>query len=486
LELYEKSAHELSEMLKNKKCSAVELTESVFKRISDVEEKVDAYLTICKDTALEEAKKVDEKLSIGEKLHPLAGIPIGIKDNISTKGIKTTCASKMLGEYVPPFDASVMNKIKSADMVITGKLNMDEFAMGSSTENSYFKTTKNPYDLSRIPGGSSGGSAAAVAAGEAVVSLGSDTGGSIRQPAAYCGVVGLKPTYGSVSRYGLVAFASSLDQIGPIGRNVTDVAMLQSVICGHDKMDATSKNIEYPDFTKSLSSNVKGLKIGIPKEYFGKGIDSSVKTSVMNAVKELENNGAVVKEISLPSTDYAINAYYILSSAEASSNLARFDGVKYGYRTENYNGLVDMYEKTRSEGFGDEVKRRIMLGTFVLSSGYYDAYYKKAKLLQKKISDEFNGAFSDVDIIATPTTPSAAFKIGENIGDPLKMYATDICTVTINIAGLPAVSLPCGKDNGMPVGMQFIANKFNEQTLLNAAFGYEQIVGGFNSVAAIK
>ncbi len=486
MELYEKSAHELSEMLKNKKCSAVELTESVFKRISDVEEKVDAYLTICKDTALEEAKKVDEKLSIGEKLHPLAGIPIGIKDNISTKGIKTTCASKMLGEYVPPFDASVMNKIKSADMVITGKLNMDEFAMGSSTENSYFKTTKNPYDLSRIPGGSSGGSAAAVAAGEAVVSLGSDTGGSIRQPAAYCGVVGLKPTYGSVSRYGLVAFASSLDQIGPIGRNVTDVAMLQSVICGHDKMDATSKNIEYPDFTKSLSSNVKGLKIGIPKEYFGKGIDSSVKTSVMNAVKELENNGAVVKEISLPSTDYAINAYYILSSAEASSNLARFDGVKYGYRTENYNGLVDMYEKTRSEGFGDEVKRRIMLGTFVLSSGYYDAYYKKAKLLQKKISDEFNGAFSDVDIIATPTTPSAAFKIGENIGDPLKMYATDICTVTINIAGLPAVSLPCGKDNGMPVGMQFIANKFNEQTLLNAAFGYEQIVGGFNSVAAIK
>ena len=486
MELYEKSAHELSEMLRNKKCSAVELTESVFKRISDVEEKVDAYLTICKDTALENAEKVDEKLSVGENLHPLAGIPIGIKDNISTKGIKTTCASKMLGEYVPPFDASVMNKIKGADMVITGKLNMDEFAMGSSTENSYFKTTKNPYDLSRIPGGSSGGSAAAVAAGEAVVSLGSDTGGSIRQPAAYCGVVGLKPTYGSVSRYGLVAFASSLDQIGPIGRNVTDVAMLQSLICGHDKMDATSKNIEYPDFTKSLSSNVKGLKIGIPKEYFGKGIDASVKTSVMNAVKELEKNGAVVKEISLPSTDYAINAYYILSSAEASSNLARFDGVKYGYRTENYDGLVDMYEKTRSEGFGDEVKRRIMLGTFVLSSGYYDAYYKKAKLLQKKISDEFNGAFGDVDIIATPTTPSVAFKIGENIGDPLKMYATDICTVTINIAGLPAVSLPCGKDNGMPVGMQLIANKFNEQTLLNAAFGYEQIVGGFNSVAAIK
>lgn len=486
MELYEKSAHELSEMLRNKKCSAVELTESVFKRISDVEEKVDAYLTICKDTALEDAKKIDEKLSKGENLHPLAGIPIGIKDNISTKGIKTTCASKMLGEYVPPFDASVMNKIKGADMVITGKLNMDEFAMGSSTENSYFKTTKNPYDLSRIPGGSSGGSAAAVAAGEAVVSLGSDTGGSIRQPAAYCGVVGLKPTYGSVSRYGLVAFASSLDQIGPIGRNVTDVAMLQSLICGHDKMDATSKNIEYPDYTKSLSSNIKGLKIGIPKEYFGKGIDASVKTSVMNAVKELENNGAVVKEISLPSTDYAINAYYILSSAEASSNLARFDGVKYGYRAENYDGLVDMYEKTRSEGFGDEVKRRIMLGTFVLSSGYYDAYYKKAKLLQKKISDEFNGAFSDVDIIATPTTPSVAFKIGENIGDPIKMYATDICTVTINIAGLPAVSLPCGKDNGMPVGMQFIANKFNEQTLLNAAFGYEQIVGGFNSVPTIK
>lgn len=486
MELYTKSAYELSEMLKNKECSAVELASSVFDRIESVDEKIMAYLTLSKENALENAKNVDLKISKNEKIHPLAGIPIGIKDNISTKGLRTTCASKMLENYVPPFDAFVVNKLKSADMTILGKLNMDEFAMGSSTENSHFKITKNPYDLTRIPGGSSGGSAAAVSAGEAIVALGSDTGGSIRQPAAYCGVVGLKPTYGSVSRYGLVAFASSLDQIGPIGRNVTDVTMLQSLICGKDNMDATSRNIEYPDYKKDLKSNIKGLKIGIPKEYFGKGIDDSVKNAVMSAVKELENNGAIVKQISLPSTDYAINAYYILSSAEASSNLARFDGVRYGYRASDYDGLVDMYEKTRSEGFGKEVKRRIMLGTFVLSSGYYDAYYKKAKRLQLQIAEEFNNAFSDVDVIATPTTPSTAFKIGENIGDPLKMYATDICTVTINIAGLPAISIPCGKENNMPIGMQFIANKFNEQTLLNTAYGYEQIVGGFNSVPIIK
>ena len=482
MELFKKSAYELSSMLKKKECSALELTESIYKRINDVESKVDAYLTLCEDQAIEKAKLVDEAIASGKELHPLAGIPIAIKDNISTKGIKTTCASKMLGNYVPPFNATVINKINSADMIITGKLNMDEFAMGSSTENSYFKTTKNPHDFSRIPGGSSGGSAAAVAACEAIVSLGSDTGGSIRQPAAYCGVVGLKPTYGSVSRYGLVAFASSLDQIGPIGRNVTDVAMLQSLICGHDKMDATSKNIEYNNYANNLTSNLSGLKIGIPKEYFGEGIEPAIKEAVMSAVKIMENSGAVVKQITLPSTDYALNSYYILSSAEASSNLARFDGVKYGYRTEKYENLIDMYEKTRSEGFGDEVKRRIMLGTFVLSSGYYDAYYKKAKLLQRKISQEFTTAFDDVDVIVTPTVPSTAFKIGENIGDPLKMYATDICTVTINIAGLPAISVPCGMDKDMPIGMQMIANKFNEQTLLNAAFGYEQLVGGFNQM----
>lgn len=482
VELFEKSAHELSQMLKNKECSSVEITESVFKRIEETESRVDAYLTLNKENALNKASEVDKKLSAGENLSPLAGIPIGIKDNISTKGIRTTCASRMLSEYVPPFDAFVMNKVNEADMVVTGKLNMDEFAMGSSTENSYFKKTHNPFDLDRIPGGSSGGSAAAVASCEAVVSLGSDTGGSIRQPAAYCGVVGLKPTYGSVSRYGLVAFASSLDQIGPLGRNVTDVAMLQSIICGHDAMDATSRVREYPDFAKDLKSNLSGLKVGIPDEYFGDGIDSSVKEAVMNAVSEMERAGAQVKKISLPSTKYALNSYYVISSAEASSNLARFDGVKYGYRAAEYDGLNDMYERTRSEGFGDEVKRRIMLGTFVLSSGYYDAYYKKAKLLQRKISAEFDTAFAEADIIVTPTVPSKAFKIGENISDPLKMYATDICTVTINIAGLPAISVPCGTDSGMPLGMQIIGNKFCEQTLLNAAYGYEQLIGGFPSV----
>lgn len=480
--LYEKSAAELSEMLGKKEISAKELTESVFDRIEAVEDKVCAYVTLDKENALAQAAEADKKRAAGEELSPLAGIPIGIKDNISTKGLKTTCASRMLENYEPPFDASVMTKLRAADAVVTGKLNMDEFAMGSSTETSYFKKTRNPFDLERIPGGSSGGSAAAVAACEAVISLGSDTGGSIRQPASYCGVVGLKPTYGAVSRYGLVAFASSLDQIGPVGRTVEDVAMVQSVICGHDKMDATSAYRDYPDYFKSLSSDVKGLKIGIPAEYFGEGIDGDVKTAVMNAVKELEKQGAEVKSISLPSTDYALSSYYIISSAEASSNLARFDGVRYGFRAQEYDGLVDMYEKTRSQGFGAEVKRRIMLGTFVLSSGFYDAYYKKAKLLQNRIGAEFDGAFKEVDVIAAPTVPTPAFKIGENMDDPLKMYATDICTVTVNIAGLPAISVPCVHDaDRLPVGLQLIGNKFEEQKLLNTAYAYEKIVGGFVS-----
>lgn len=476
MELYEYSAHELSKMLSEKKCSSEELTKSVLDRAAATDEKVGAYLTICGDNALKKAREVDEKRS-KENLHPLAGIPIGIKDNISTKGLLTTCASKMLYNYVPPFDAFVMNKVNAADMVVTGKLNMDEFAMGSSTENSYFKKTHNPHNLDCVPGGSSGGSAAAVAAGSAVISLGSDTGGSIRMPASYCGVVGLKPTYGSVSRYGLVAFASSLDQIGPMARNVTDTAMLYSVICGYDDMDSTSAQREYPDFAANLNGDVKGLKIGIPAEYFGEGVDDSVKESVMNTVRELEKQGAEIVEISLPSTKYALNAYYIISSAEASSNLARFDGVKYGYRTENYENLIDMYEKTRSEGFGDEVKRRIMLGTFVLSSGFFDAYYKKAKLVALEIVKEFNAAFEKCDVIATPATPGTAFKLGENMGDPTKMYAADICTVTVNIAGLPAISVPCGKVNGMPVGLQFIGKKFSEQTLLNAALAVEEING---------
>lgn len=480
MELFERNAYELSDMLKNKEISSVELTESVFDRIKSVENKVNSYVTLNEENALETAAEIDKKRANQESLSDLAGIPMGIKDNISTKGLRTTCSSKMLNNYVPPFNATVINKLNDAGAVITGKLNMDEFAMGSSTETSYFKPTCNPHALDRIPGGSSGGSAAAVAACEAVVSLGSDTGGSIRQPASYCGVVGLKPTYGAVSRFGLVAFASSLDQIGPIGKCVKDVAMVQSVINGHDKMDATSAYRNYTDLSANLSADVKGLKIGIPNEYFGEGIDNEVKASVLNAVKELEKQGAVVKEISLPSTDYALSAYYIISSAEASSNLARFDGVRYGYRAENYDSLIDMYEKTRSEGFGDEVKRRIMLGTFVLSSGFYDAYYGKAKLLQKRISEEFNSAFKDIDIIAAPTVPTTAFKIGENIDDPLKMYATDICTVTVNIAGLPAVSIPCGTDsNKLPIGLQLIGNKFTEQTLLNTAYAYENFCGGF-------
>lgn len=476
MELYEKSAHELSEMLSKRECSSEEITLSVLDRAEATESQVGAYLTICREEALKKARELDERLT-KQARHPLAGIPIGIKDNISTKGLLTTCASKMLYNYVPPFDAFVMERVNGADMIVTGKLNMDEFAMGSSTENSHFKKTHNPHNLDCVPGGSSGGSAAAVAAGSAVVSLGSDTGGSIRMPASYCGVVGLKPTYGSVSRYGLVAFASSLDQIGPLARNVTDCAMLYSLICGHDGMDATSADREYSDFTKALNSDIKGLKIGIPAEYFGEGVDESVKTAVMAQVKELEKQGAEIVEISLPSTKYALNAYYIISSAEASSNLARFDGVKYGYRTESYDSLIDMYEKTRSEGFGDEVKRRIMLGTFVLSSGFFDAYYKKAKLVALDIVKEFNAAFEKCDVIATPATPSTAFKLGENMGDPTKMYAADICTVTVNIAGLPAVSVPCGKVAGMPVGLQFIGRKFSEQTLLNAAFAVEKNVG---------
>ena len=478
MKLFEKNAAELSEMLQTKACSAVELTQDVLSRIDAVEPKVEAYVTRCED-CLEQAKAVDDARAAGKELHPLAGIPIGIKDNISTKGIRTTCSSRMLENYVPPFDATIMQPIRDAGMVITGKMNMDEFAMGSSTETSYFHKTHNPHNLDCVPGGSSG----AVAAGEAILTLGSDTGGSIRQPASLCGVVGLKPTYGSVSRYGLVAFASSLDQIGPFGKSVKDVALLQSLIQGHDNMDATSAYRTYTNLYDNLNGNVQGLRIGVPKEYFGEGVDADVKEAVWNAIRQLEQNGAEVKEISLPSTEYAINTYYIIASAEASSNLARFDGVKYGYRAKNYDGLTDMYEKTRSEGFGDEVKRRIMLGTFVLSSGFYDAYYKKAKLVQRRIAQEFADAFQCCDVIITPTAPSAAFKIGENIGDPLKMYYSDVCTVTVNIAGLPAVSVPCGKSaSGLPLGMQLIGNKFAEQTILNAAYGYEQICGGFRLI----
>lgn len=485
MKLYEKTASELSVMLRKKECSASEILSDVKSRISDVEGKIGAYTTF-NDDAEKAAEAVDKAISGGEDIHPLAGIPIGIKDNISTKGLRTTCSSKMLENYVPPFNATVVDRINSAGMVITGKMNMDEFAMGSSTETSYFHLTHNPHDTGRVPGGSSGGSAASVAAGETIVSLGSDTGGSIRQPASLCGVVGMKPTYGRVSRYGLVAFASSLDQIGTLARSVRDVAMVQSLISGYDKMDATSAFCDCPDYASVLKDSAKGLRIGVPKEYFGEGIDDDVKKSVMEAIKSLEENGAEVIDISLPSTEYAINTYYIIASAEASSNLARFDGVKYGYRAKDYDGLTDMYEKTRSEGFGDEVKRRIMLGTFVLSSGFYDAYYKKAKLVQRKIAGEFSDAFEKCDVIATPTAPSSAFGIGENINDPIKMYYSDVCTVPVNIAGLPAISVPCGANaEGMPFGLQFIGNKFAEQTVLDAANAYEKIHGGFNTVVSL-
>ena len=480
MKLYEYNAFELSEMLRKHEISSVELTASVLNRADEVDGKVNAYLKTDRELSLKSAENADKLIASGEAKSRLAGIPVGIKDNISTAGILTTCASKMLENYVPVFNATVIEKLNAAGAVITGKLNMDEFAMGSSTENSFFKTTKNPFDLTRVPGGSSGGSAAAVSCGEAVIALGSDTGGSIRQPASLCGVVGLKPTYGSVSRYGLVAFASSLDQIGPFGRCVKDVALLQDEIQGHDKMDATSAARSYHSLYDSLSGDVAGLKIGIPSEYYGEGVKPEVASAVMNCVSELEKRGAKAVPISLPSTKYALSAYYIIACAEASSNLARFDGVKYGYRAKDCDGLIDMYEKTRSEGFGREVKRRIMLGTFVLSSGYFDAYYKKAKLLQKRIAKEFEDAFRTVDVIVTPTSPSEAFKIGDKVSDPLEMYKADICTVTVNIAGLPAVSVPCGySEAGLPYGMQIIGRKFDEKTVLNLAYAHETAFGGF-------
>jgi len=486
MELFKYSASELSKMLENREISSLELTESVLSRIDAKEPEIEAYLSVDREGALRKAKEVDEKRVKGNSLHKLAGIPIGIKDNICLKGMPTTCASKMLENFVPPYNATVIEKLNETDCVYLGKLNMDEFAMGSSTENSAFKKTKNPYNTEYVPGGSSGGSAAAVAAGEAVITLGSDTGGSIRQPSAYCGVVGLKPTYGSVSRYGLVAFASSLDQIGPIGRSVEDLALTYSVICGKDKMDTTTVNREYPDFSK-LNPSVKGIKIGIPKEYFAEGVTEDVKNAVMQVAKEYEKMGATLVPVSLPSTDYALSAYYIISSAEASSNLARFDGVKYGYRSENAKTLEELYLNTRNEGFGAEVKRRIMLGTYVLSSGYYDAYYKKAKFTQQLIQKQYADAFTQCDFLLTPTTPDTAFKIGENVDDQVKMYMNDILTVMINIAGLPAISMPCGFDSkNMPVGCQLIGSKFSEQTLFDAAACYEKLVGGFDLSKTLK
>lgn len=474
MNLYELSVEKASKMLKDKEISSVELTNALLDRIDEKDKSIEGYITVAKESALNSAMLADEKIKNGE-ISPLTGVCASVKDNICTDKILTTCASKMLYNFVPPYDATVVKNLKAQNSVIIGKTNMDEFAMGSSTETSYFKTTKNPHDLAKVPGGSSGGSAAVVAADEAIFALGSDTGGSIRQPSAFCGVVGLKPTYGLVSRFGLVAFASSLDQIGPITKTVADSAIVLNAIAGYDKMDSTSADEKADDYTKSLGESVKGLKIGIPKEYIGEGIQKEVKDAIMNAAKVYESMGAEIFEFSLPMTKYALPAYYIMSSAEASSNLARFDGVKYGYRAENYTDLTDMYLKTRSEGFGSEVKRRIMLGTYALSAGYYDAYYKKAQQARTLIRNSFAEAFDKFDVILTPTAPTTAFEIGKNITDPITMYLNDICTVSVNIAGLPAISIPCGYDKtNMPIGLQLIAKPFAENTLFKTAYAFEQ------------
>ncbi len=472
---YQLTAHELHEKLKEREITSVELTESIYARIEDVEPSIKGYLTLTKEMALEQASTADTGFQNGNDMQPLAGIPIAIKDVICTKNVRTTCASKILSNFVPPYDATVMTKLHKQGAVMIGKTNMDEFAMGSSTENSAYQITHNPWDLETIPGGSSGGSAAVVSADTAICSLGSDTGGSIRQPAALCGVVGMKPTYGRVSRYGLVAFASSLDQIGPFTKDVTDCALVLNAICGKDEMDSTSVDVPVPDFSESLINDVKGLKIGVPKEYFAEGLDTEVCDLVNASIALFEKLGASLVDISLPHTDYAIATYYIIAPAEASANLARYDGVRYGYRTEEPADLINMYKKTRSEGFGQEVKRRIMLGTFALSTGYQDAYYRKAQKVRTLIKSDFDAAFEKVDVIATPTSPTPAFKIGERTADPLQMYLCDVMTTPASHAGLPGISVPCGfVKNGLPVGLQLLTAPFAEETLLRAAYTYEQ------------
>ena len=474
MRLYDKPAHVLHDMLVNKEITSVELTQDVLSRIDEVEGDVEAYLTITREEALAQAEAVDKKIAAGEKISFLEGIPGAIKDNICTKGVKTTCASKILEHFVPPYDATVMTKIKEENPVILGKVNMDEFAMGGSTENSAYHVTHNPWNLDCVPGGSSGGSAAAVAAGTAIWALGSDTGGAIRQPASFCGVVGMKPTYGRVSRYGLVAYASSLDQIGPLTRDVTDCAHLLNIIAGHDEMDSTSSAAEVPDYTKALVEDVKGLKIGLPKEYFVEGMDPEVEQAVRTAIKKYEELGAEVVEISLPHTEYAISTYYLIAPAEAATNLERYDGVSYGERVDGED-LVQMMTNTRDEKFGEEVKRRIMIGNYALSAGYYDAYYLKALKVRTLVQQDYTEAFKKVDVIMAPTAPTPAFKIGEMIADPLQMYLQDVCTVPLNLAGLPGISIPCGKSSkGLPIGLQIIGKPLAEETLIRTAYTYEQ------------
>ena len=469
------TVHELQEKLKNKELTVTEITDAYCDRIKEKEPEVEAFVTTYLDEAKEKAKKVEEKIQKGEMTGDFAGIPIGIKDNICMKGTKTTCASKMLENFISPYDATVIEKLKEENIISLGKLNMDEFAMGGSTEYSYFKKTKNPWNLNKVPGGSSGGSAAAVASNMVPWALGSDTGGSIRQPASFCGVVGLKPTYGLVSRYGLVAFASSLDQIGPITKDVEDAAILLNIIAGHDEKDTTSEETEKKDYTKCLKNDVKGLKIGVPKEFYAEGINKEVKDTLYKSIERYKELGAEVEEFSLDIAKYSLATYYIIACAEASSNLGRFDGIRYTYRTKEYKNLKELYKKSRSEGFGSEVKRRIILGTYVLSSGYYDAYYKKAQQVRTLVMNEFNKAFEKYDVILTPTSPTVSFDIGSKSNNPLEMYLADICTVSVNIAGLPGISIPCGVDSkGMPIGMQLIGNRFKEETILNAAYTFEQ------------
>ena len=469
------AVHELKEKLANKELTVTDITKAYVDRINEKEPEVKAFVNTLTEEALAKSKEIEEKINKGEITSEYAGIPIGIKDNMCTKGVKTTCSSKMLENFVAPYDATAVEKLNEENLINLGKLNMDEFAMGASTEYSTFKKTANPWDLNRVPGGSSGGSAAAVAAGLVPWALGSDTGGSIRQPASFCGVVGLKPTYGLVSRYGLVAFASSLDQIGPITKDVEDAAILLNMIAGHDEKDTTSIKIEKKDYTKALKNDVKGLRIGIPKEYYGEGINSEVKEALEKAIEEYKAMGATVEEFSLPIAEYALATYYIIACAEASSNLGRFDGIRYGYRTENFENLRDIFINSRTEGFGAEVKRRIILGTYVLSSGYYDAYYKKAQQVRTLVKNEFDKAFEKYDVLITPTSPTTAFNIGQRSNNPLEMYLADICTVSVNIAGLPGISVPCGVDSeGMPIGMQIIGKHFDEETILNDAYTYEQ------------
>ncbi len=473
-ELHSLTIHETRELIRKKEITVKDAVFAYTRRIGRLEGKVKAFVTLTADTTMsmiDTAEKAVER----EDFRTLTGIPLAVKDNMCTKGIKTTCSSKILAEFVPPYESTATSKLIDAGYVLVGKTNLDEFAMGSSTENSGFETTRNPWDLERIPGGSSGGSAAAVAAEFCAGALGSDTGGSIRQPASCCGVVGLKPTYGRVSRYGLVAFASSLDQIGPITKDVEDAAILMNVIGGHDPLDSTSADVELPDFTEGLKDGIRGLKVGIPKEYFIEGMDPEVDSAIREAIKVVKGMGAEIMDVSLPHTDYAVATYYILATSEASSNLARYDGVKYGYRAPENEDLLEMYKNSRSQGFGAEVKRRIMLGTYALSSGYYDAYYRKAQQVRTLIKNDFDAAFKDVDIILTPTAPTPAFRIGEKSADPLQMYLSDIFTISVNLAGIPGMSVPCGlTKDGLPVGLQILGRHFDEATMLRAGWAYEQ------------